>query len=67
MEFAVESFSASTIIKSRIRSNISLVKRRGSCPDSMTRSIVLNNVAPSCAAIASIASSNKAPSVNPSS
>ena len=50
-----------------MRSNMSLVKRRGSWPDSMTRSIVLNNVAPSWAAIASMASSSSAPSVKPNS
>jgi len=64
--FALVESSASTIIKSRKRSSKSCVKRRGSCPDSMTRSTVLNNVAPSRAAIASIASSRSAPSVNPS-
>ena len=65
IELACVAASASTIIRSRSRSSRSLVKRRGSWPDSMTRSTVLNSVAPSLAASASTASSNSAPSVNP--
>ena len=57
------SSTAPTIIRSRRRSSRSEAKRFGSCPDSTTRSTVLNKEALSWAASASIASSNKAPSV----
>ena len=67
IELALASPSASTIIKSRKRSSKSAVNLFGSWPLSITRSIVANNVAPSCAASASIASSSNAPSVKPSS
>ena len=67
IELALVAASASTIIKSRKRSKKSLAKRRGSWPDSITRSTVLNSVAPSRAASASTASSSRAPSVKPNS
>ena len=65
IELALVCCNASTIIKSRRRSRKSAVKRRGSWPDSITRSTVLNSEAPSRAASASMASSRSAPSVKP--
>jgi hypothetical protein len=51
--------TAATITRSRIRRSRSSVKRRGSCPVSMTLSTTPNTAAPSPAANASTTSSSK--------
>ena len=59
--------TAATMMRSRSRSSRSSMNRRGSRPDSITRSIWRNVAAPSAAASASTVASSSSPSVNPSS